>query len=420
MRNPFAKARPAATSPEAGAAGALGQTLLALALGPTAAEAALSSPFAAIKTTTGTIVVRADCIGIAVAADGSTRRHASGQSMAGPWQKAFLVHTLPHRCQLCLHPATPEIVLDLCFVLDSPDPRVAQQRFDLFLASEIDGDLSLAAMAAQMQTLLQAELAAGQLDCLPQMSLAEWMRFRSQLERWLYTRFGLTVEDCALTDVGEQVDYAQMLLARAQAQAGTHAAVPANAHAQADARAQTPAPAPVHANSQADAPAQVQALHASAHDHAPTSAQAFAPTPAYEAMSVSQDTALLRRLFLELPDFSSRWRALNPPAGSFTLQQSVLQRLSLLKTRVAAMPALALAAPGQPLPASRIAARSDALRQAIVAWEHAWAMLARLQGAQDAPDAASCWQAEQDAILRMLANLEAGLERRAQVAELLP
>lgn len=400
--------------------------------------------------------VPAGWIGIAIAVDGSSSRYHSGQNIAPPWQKAFLLHSGPHRCQLCLHPATPEIALDLRFVLDSPDPRVPQQRFDLFLSSEIDDDLTLAAMAARLQAGLQAEFASGGLDCFAQMSLPEWMRFRAQLERWLYTRFGLTVEDCALVDVGDQVDYAQILLARAAAQAASHPASPvpgagtpassaslsnhANSMQVGRETQASPAAMPQTGNRPAvdvsDAGTLASRAEAAGADAGQNPARAAAAPPTARSLpswislpwfdsaadAVAADAAGLRRLFIELPDFAMRWRALNPSPGFFALQQSSLQRLSLLRPLVAGMPALTLAAPNQSLAHWQIAARSDAMRQALAAWEQAWSLLARLDdlpgtGTQSAAALLARWQAEQDAILRITGNLEHCLALRAQVPE---
>jgi hypothetical protein len=283
-----------------------------------------------------------------------------------------------------LHPATPEIGLKIAFVLDSLDPRVNVQRFDLFLASEIEQDLSLASMQARLENGLQAELAAGGLECGACMSLPEWMRFRAQLERWLYTRFGLVIEDCALLDLGEQVDYAQILLQRAAAVSAAPAAVV------------QPEPMP---EIPPEAPPELP----------PEAPQAVRSDKGREVPGMS-DAAQLRRLFLELPDFTARWRAMNPPGGYFALQQTTAQRLSLLKAQVSAMPALAWASPQQALTAAQIKTRSGHMQQAIAAWEQAWFLLARLTQAQGD---AEQWQRERDEIDRILANLEYTLAARA-------
>lgn len=405
-----------------------------------------------------------DCIGIVIANDGTTTRHAVGQSLRPPWQKSFLVTTIPQRCQLCLHPACPEILLDLRYVVDSADPRLAQQRFDLFLASEITQDWSCADMAAQLQTLLQAEMASGNLDCHPQMSLPEWMRFRAQLERWLYIRFGLTVEDCALVDAGETFDYAQILLERAHAVAQTGAAtlpplltptvassaasapirpsvVAANARCSATNKDAAPQPPNTDASPLQPANTDVspnppntnapprQSPNTDASPQPPISSMLSAtePTPPADGPPAlpsrhvhhaGTDSQQLRRLFLELPDFIVRWRALNPPSAFFTLQQTILQRLSVLKTTVAAMPALELAAPQQALAAWQIAVRRQAMRDALQAWEQAWGLLARLQPASTT-DIWLAWsdQSAPDEIERIVANFEHALARRAQVPQ---
>ena len=145
-----------------------------------------------------------------------------------------------------------------------------------------------------------------------------------------------------------------------------------------------------------------------------------------------------------------RWRALNPPAAFFAVQQTVLQRLSMLKMTVAAMPALTLAAPQQTLAPWQIDERRQAMQDAMHAWEQAWALLARLQpaspnasqtgnppasqagsphagqagslparGLERSPGTEPDWQhdAGLDAVERIFANLEHALTRRAQVPQ---
>ncbi len=359
--------------------------------------------------------VPAGCIGIAIAPDGSSRRHASGQVIPQA-EQAFWVHPGPWQSQLCLHPATPEIALKLRFVLDSPDPRVQVQRFDLFLASEFANEvanqvahqsnthqsqqnLALSAFQARLEQGLQAELANGNMECGACMSLPEWMRFRAQLERWLYTRFGLTIEDCALVDVGEQLDYAQILLQRAAAGVSSSVSPSVSPNVSPDF---SPSPSP-------SISAGVEVL--------PNIPPPVLPQPQYKP--ALHDAAQLRRLFLELPDFTLRWRALNPAPGFFALQQTAAQRLSLLKGQVSAMPALAWANPHQTLSASQIAIRSAHLHEAMLAWDEAWSLLARLhQIENDAAGTLAQWQREQDHIDRILTNLEHSLAARAAVPEL--
>jgi hypothetical protein len=360
---------------------------------------------------TARMAVPVGCIGIAILADGSSRRYASGQIMPVDQQnsqqkspqKSFWVHAGPYHTQLCLHPSTPEIGLKIQFVLDSPDPRASVQRFDLFLASEIERDLSLAAMQARLENGLQAELAAGGLECGACMSLPEWMRFRAQLERWLYTRFGFMIEDCALVDLGEQIDYAQILLQRAADLSVTattaDAVLPEElTMPQTQAQAQSPA---------------VPEIPEMPETSAGWRTRPTRPTRASHDPGI-RDAAQLRRLFLELPDFTARWRAINPPGGYFSLQQTTAQRLSLLKAQVSAMPALAWASPQQGLTAAQINIRSGHMQQAIAAWEQAWFLLARLTQAEGD---AEQWQRERDEIDRILANLETTLAARAALPE---
>ena len=80
--------------------------------------------------------------------------------------------------------------------VDAANPRVAQQRFDLYLYSETSGDLQLPGFGASVETALQAELAQGALDLPPCTTLEEWHAFRAGLNQLMYTRYGVTVDDC--------------------------------------------------------------------------------------------------------------------------------------------------------------------------------------------------------------------------------
>jgi hypothetical protein len=94
---------------------------------------------------------------------------------------------------------------------------VTQQRFDLYLASEGAGELALAASPRGIEAALQRELAQGNLDLPPCTTLDEWNAFRGGFNQLLYTRFGLTVDDCVPVDLGEHARLARELLARAAA-----------------------------------------------------------------------------------------------------------------------------------------------------------------------------------------------------------
>jgi hypothetical protein len=87
------------------------------------------------------------------------------------------------------------------------------------------------------------------------------------------------------------------------------------------------------------------------------------------------DAPALRRLFLELPPVTARLRLLDVDA--FTRQGALLQRFDLASLAVLTMPALALAAPGQPLGAGQQQRRTRHALRAVAALDEAWALLAR-------------------------------------------
>jgi hypothetical protein len=91
------------------------------------------------------------------------------------------------------------------------------------------------------------------------------------------------------------------------------------------------------------------------------------------------------------------------PSGQdqFRQQQALLQRLDRLSVEITTMPALALAAPGQPLPFDDQSRRMRHSLRAARALDEAWALLARLDGADAERLAALYDEAE-----RVVANLE--------------
>ena len=148
-------------------------------------------------------------VGVAVDAGGHTRRIAAGAGarlVLTGIETGWCFHPGPYLCDLVPFPAAPEIGLRLHFAIDSADPRMSQQRFDLFLASEGAGELALAALAARIEAALQRELAQGNLELPPCTTLDEWNAFRSGSNQLLYTRFGVTVDDCLPVDLGATVD----------------------------------------------------------------------------------------------------------------------------------------------------------------------------------------------------------------------
>ena len=349
----------------------LGAGLIALRLG--AGAGAVAPP--------GAVVVVFD-------AAGQARRAASGRVACAPDDTAFCFHPGPYTADLTPFAAAPEWGLRLRFVIDAANPHVEQQRFDLYLYAEVaagDGRLSLAALAASVQQALQAELAHGALDLPPCTSLEEWHAFRAGFNQLLYTRFGVTVDDCVPVDLGGQVDFAQVLQERARQAAVEEQAVSA-----------------------ALAEPELHSISALPTEPVPE------PVMAKPAGTVG-DAAGLRRLFLELPAVSRDLRVLILPPGPATFQQhqSLLLRLAMASLNVDTMPALAWAAPDQPLDDANQARRTSATGIAVAALDQAWSLLARLQlaGADD-------WPALLDDADRICANLETGLaQRRAPYGE---
>jgi hypothetical protein len=302
-------------------------------------------------------VVPPACIGVAVDAGGRTRRFAEGARMAvGASEHAWCFHPGPYNVVLTPFLAAPEMGLQLSVVVDSPDPLADQQRFDLYLASEGDQTVALVQFRQALDAALQRELAQGGLALPPCTQMEEWQLFRSSLNELLYMRFGVTVDDCIPVDLAGQVDYAALLAQRAVA----------------------------------DVPAAVVTT---------------APAPAAVPVPPGTDAPALRRLFLELPPVTARLRLLDVDA--FTRQRALLQRFDLASLAVLTMPALALAAPGQPLGAGLQQRRTRHALRAVAALDEAWALLAR------------AGRIAQDDLLdefeRIAANLEDALAARRTV-----
>jgi len=323
--------------------------------------AALGVSAVAIPLAAGCIVP-ALCVGVAFDKGGRTRRIApGGRVQLDDHELACCFHPGPYSIDLLPFAAAPELGLRVTFAIDAPDPRVMQQRFDLYLVSEAAGGLVVADINAAIETTLQRELAQGNLELPACTTLAEWNRFRAGLNQLLYTRFGLIVDDCIPVDLGEQVDYARILLARA-------ALAP-----------QSPG----------------------------------TPVAALAAAKAPGDAEALRRLFLELPCVMCALRLAVLPPGQelFRQQQALLLRLDQVSLSFATMPALELLAPGQPLAPTMQARRASHTVAAAVALDEAWALLARLSLA--APDQLANLFDEAD---RIAANLEwhAGRRRLTQ------
>lgn len=318
------------------------------------------------------------CGAVLIDHGGRPRRAAdAGRIALAPGETAYAFHPGPYTADLLPFAAAPELGLRVAFAIDSPDPRVTQQRFDLFLASEADGPLALADVGAAIEVALQRELAQGNLALPPCTSLAEWNAFRAGFNQLLYMRFGVTVEECVPVDLADTVDFAQLLLARA---------------------------------AQPMTPPMTAPMAAPARDPAPPLAAAAAA-----ASAPLCDARALRRLFLELPCVMCGLRLAVLPPGQqlFQRHQLLLQRLDLASLSVATMPALGLAAPGMPLAAHQQQRRLRHSSAALAALDEAWALLARLQLAGGAQLAPLFDDAE-----RIVANLEYALgERRLALAD---
>ncbi len=305
-------------------------------------------------------------------AGGHARRAPAGKVACEPGEVALCFHPGPYTVHLAPFTAAPEWGLRLRFVVDVANPRVTQQRFDLYLYSEMAEQLELETFRASAQSALQTELAQGALDLPPCTTLEEWHAFRAGLNQLLYTRFGVTVDDCVPVDLGDQVDYSDVLKARA---AEAAAAVPPDA----------------------------TAPSAASHDEASVQ-RSFAAAPV-----AWQDAFGLRRLFLELPGLSRDLRLLVLPEGSLIFQQhqALLLRLGMAALNVNTMPSLAWAAPDQPLAYVEQVRRTAQTLLADQALDEAWALLARFQRADHAQ-----WPALLEEADRICANLETGLAFR--------
>ena len=297
-------------------------------------------------------------IGLLVGPDGATRRHAPGSRFKpDAASHGWLFHPGPYRFDIVPFAAAPEIGLRLRVVVDALDPGVSDQRFDLFLASEGGDGVPCVALHGMIEQALRRELAQGHLELPACTTLDEWHAFSGALARLLYERFGLSIEDCVPVDLAEQVDYAALLLARlAPAQEPISAAAP---------MALPPAPAP-------------------------------------------DDAHCLRRLFLELPRLLAGLR-LAPVSASFTVSRALWQRLEMAELAVTTMPALALAAPNQPLASDQVARRARASARALAALDDAWVLLARMRAGTSG--------ALVDDAERIVANLEQALAERRSIEE---
>lgn len=278
-------------------------------------------------------------------ADGQARRPvALGRKaiVPGKGETAWWFGMGPHAVALVPFAAAPELGLQLAFVIDSADPRLARQRFDLFLFSEVAGQserLVLADLAGRIEGALRGALEQGTLDLPPCTSLDEWNVFRAGLDELLYMRFGITVDDCLPVEL-EDADFAAMLRRRAESMDPVPSIVPMVPIMP----IMPPAPA------------------------GPVPLAAPAPLPD------QGDAVALRRLFLELPDAARALRRL--PAPSFAARQAQLQRLALAALDVNTMPSLAWSAPGQARGQGERACLGAASAAAVRTLDELWALLA--------------------------------------------
>jgi len=359
-------------------------------------------------------------------AGGHARRAPAGKVACEQGETVLCFHPGPYTVHLAPFASAPEWGLRLRFVVDAANPRVTQQRFDLYLYSEMVERLELETLRVAAQAALQMELAQGALDLPPCTTMDEWHAFRAGLNQLMYTRFGVTVDDCVPVDLGDQVDYAEVLKARAAIEAEVAAPAEASASpprvegaattsepgagptptssAQAPRTAATAGLAVQEGTAASSEPAALAALTA---EQAPRTTTAAMPT-------AQQDAFALRRLFIELPSLASELRTLVLPDGLqiFQQHQALLLRLGMAALNVNTMPALAWAAPDQPLAPEEQASRTVQTQLAVQALDEAWALLARFQRADHAQ-----WPALLEDADRICANLETGLAfRRAPYA----
>lgn len=309
-------------------------------------------------------VVPPGCTGLVCEGGVTVRRIEAGKRTDG--EVAYCFHPGPYAFDVAPFPTAPELGLRIQLAIDTPDPRLRQQRFDLFVLAEAEGRLDLPMLRTLIEATLERELAQGGLQLPPCTSIDEWNAFRAGLNHLAYARFGMTVEDCFPVDLGESVDYAALLRARG-------AAVAAEAQ--------------------------------------PRSARVFAALRAKPACDPEQlDTHALRRLFLEVPGVLCRLRAADVAGcADFHARQLLLARLDAVNLSVATMPALVWEAPGRRLPEPEQRRRAHASAAALETLDEAWALLARI----DAGGEGAC-QRLADTADRIVANLERAVaERRA-------
>jgi hypothetical protein len=318
------------------------------------------------------------CQVVIVDAGGRTRRALAGKRVElRDGEQGWAWHPGPYTVDLAPFAQAPEAGLRTSFAIES-EGEGARQRFDLLLAAEVNGALALADLARALEAALQRELAQGALELPPCTTIEEWNVFRQGLNQLFYMRFGLSVDDCVPVDLGEARDYAQVLAARAASAAPALRVEPV--------LGETPPPAQ-------------------------------APMEGAAQACPLDDARAVRRLFLELPNLMCGLRMAAAPAcqDQFRRQQALLQRLDLLSVGASTMPALGLAAPGQPLAPGEQARRARHGRRACVSLDEAWALLARFRGQAGAGGEESL-DTLYDEAERIVANLELDCAARRAVA----
>ena len=110
---------------------------------------------------------------VVFSANGQARRQLAGKVALTEGERAWCFHPGPYTLTLLPFAAAPEWGLQVKVVVDAANPRVAQQRFDLFLFSEVAQGLTLVLLQASLQAALQTALTQGVLELPPCTSLEE-------------------------------------------------------------------------------------------------------------------------------------------------------------------------------------------------------------------------------------------------------
>lgn len=255
----------------------------------------------------------------------------------------YLLAPGPYPLALPMQAACPGLQLALSIVLDKPDHRFQQQRFEAYLLGEAGVRLQLADLQQQISAAWQ-RLCTQRSFYLPSCpSLDEWQEAKILLEKLLYLRFGWSVEDCwpqrikpvftipATTPALEDETWLHDL--SPQADAVVEKKVEDRvADSVPEAANQQTAPC-----SEAAAPSSMGASSAS--------------SPAQNNLTAAQ---VLRRYFLELPLLAQAWQQLSwPRAGAdFYACRQILLTLEQARAQVLVPPhALLLAGAGFAHPA---------------------------------------------------------------------